>query len=230
MPSRLVVDQQNQLQQVNNTAKRRQPALIRVPAILFSYIFHPLFIPAYLTYFLIRVHHYLFSGIDEWGKLSTLLQVILNCTFLPLISLLLLKGLKFIDSIFLHTQKDRIVPYVICMVFYFWNWYVFRNNHGVEQLVEMSLGVFIASILGFLANISIKVSMHAIAVGLMCTFMAYLVLDDSINITVYLVFAVIITGIVCTSRMLVSDHSQKEIYLGLAIGIVAQLAAQIFNP
>jgi len=229
MPSRLVVDQQNQLQQVNNTAKRRQPALIRVPAILFSYIFHPLFIPAYLTYFLIRVHPYLFSGIDEWGKLSTLLQVILNCTFLPLISLLLLKGLKFIDSIFLHTQKDRIVPYVICMVFYFWNWYVFRNNQGVEQLVEMSLGVFIASILGFLANISIKVSMHAVAVGLMCTFMAYLVFDDSINITVYLVFAVIITGIVCTSRMLVSDHSQKEIYSGLAIGIVAQLAAHLIN-
>lgn len=224
MPTRLAVDQKNQLQQVSTTERLKQPAIIRVLAIVFSYVFHPLFIPVYITLFLIRVHPYLFSGIDEWGKLSTLLQVILNCTFLPIVSLLLLKGLKFIDSIFLRTQKDRIIPYVICMIFYFWNWYVFRNNQGVEQVVEMSLGVFIASILGFLTNISIKVSMHAIAVGLLSTFMALLIFDDSTNITMYLTFSLIITGIVCTSRLLVSDHSQKEIYAGVLLGIVAQLA------
>ena len=195
---------------------------------IFSYVFHPLFIPVYITLFLLLVHPYIFAGLDDWGKLGNLLQIFVNCTFLPVVTVLLLKGLKFIDSVYLKTQKERIVPYVICMIFYFWNWYAFKNNHGAKEMVSLSMAVFNACVFGFLANISLKVSMHAIAVGVMSTFMALLAFNDSANLTLYLSISILITGIVCTSRMIVSDHSAKEIYIGLVIGIFSQLAAHYF--
>ena len=228
MTDRIAVNEQNELQEISISDNRHQPVVIRFFAYGFSYIFHPLFIPVYVTLFLLLVHPYIFAGLDNWGKLGNLLQIFVNCTFLPLVSVLLLRGLKFIDSVYLKTQRERIIPYMISMIFYFWNWYAFKNNHSANEMQSLSMAIFNASILGFLANISLKVSMHAIAVGVMSTFLILLAFNDTTNVTVYLSVAFLITGMVCTSRLIVSDHSSKEIYIGILIGILSQLAADYF--
>jgi len=228
MPDRLIITEENQLKEVSIPETPKQPLVIQLLAKFISYVFHPLFIPLYITYFIIQVHSYQFAGISDGVNLRTLLQVFVNCTFLPLASILLLKALKFIDSVFLKTQRDRIIPYIICMTFYFWNWYVFKNNHEIKDLVSMSMAIFNASVFGFLVNISMKVSMHAISVGVMSTFMALLAFTDSSSFSLYLSIAVLISGIVCTSRLIVSDHSPKEIYYGFLIGVFSQLAAHYF--
>lgn len=228
MPDRLIITEENQLKEVSIPEARGQAAWIRLLAKIISYIFHPLFIPVYLAYFIIEVRSYQFAGIDDWGRLTRLLQVFVNCTFLPLVSVLLLRGLKFIDSIFLKTQKDRIIPYIICMIFYFWNWYVFKNNHEVKDIVSMSMAIFNACVFGFLVNISMKVSMHAISVGVMSTFIALLAFGETVNLSLYLALAILISGIVCTARLIVSDHSQREIYFGFLVGVFSQLAAHYF--
>jgi hypothetical protein len=228
MTDRLAIDKQNQLKEIRISDSPPQPAFTRFFATVFSFIFHPLFIPVYITLFLLSVHPYVFAGLDDWSKLGNLLQIFVNCTLLPLVTVLLLKGLKFIDSVYLKTQKDRIIPYIICMIFYFWNWYAFKNNHGVKEMTSLSMAIFVASIFGFLTNISLKVSMHAIAVGVMSTFMALLAFHDNISLTLHLSISFLITGLVCTSRLIVSDHSAKEVYAGLFIGILSQLAAHYF--
>ena len=228
MPDRLIITEENQLKEVSIPETPPQPAWLRAVAKFLSFVFHPLFIPLYLTYFIITLRSYEFGGLDDWGKLTRFLQVFINCTFLPLVSVLLLRALKFIDSIFLKTQKDRIIPYIISMIFYFWNWYAFKNNHEVMDLVSMSMAIFNASVFGFLVNISIKISMHAIAVGVMTTFVALLAFSDSISYSFYLSIAILVSGLVCTSRLIVSDHRPKEIYYGFVIGIFSQLAAHYF--
>ena len=228
MPDRLIITEENQLKEVSISETPKQPLVISLLAKFISFIFHPLFIPVYLTYFIFEVHSYQFAGINDWNKTLTLLLIIVSYAFIPMISVLLLRALNFIDSIFLKTQKDRIIPYIICMAFYFSVWYYFKKNHYVSDLISMSMAIFNASIFGFLVNIFMKVSMHAIAVGVMTTFMALLALTDSSSFSFYLSISVLIAGIVCTSRLLVSDHSQKEIYYGLLIGILSQLAAHYF--
>jgi len=228
MPDRLIITEENQLKEVSIPETPKQPLVVQLLAKFISYVFHPLFVPLYITYFIIIVRSYQFAGISEWGNLRILLQVFVNCTFLPLASILLLRALNFINSVFLKTQKDRIIPYIICMTFYFWNWYVFKNNHEVKDLVSMSMAIFNASVFGFLVNISMKVSMHAISAGVMSTFIALLAFTDSSSFSLYLSIAILISGIVCTSRLIVSDHSQKEIYYGFLIGVFSQLAAHYF--
>jgi hypothetical protein len=228
MPDRLIITAENQLKEVSIPETPQQPLLIQLAAKFISYVFHPLFIPVYVTYFIIQIRSYQFDGLSDWTRLIKLLKVAVSCTFLPLVTVLLLRGLNFIDSVFLRTQRDRIIPYVICMIYYFWNWYTFKNIHDVKDLISSSMAIFNASVFGFLANITMKVSMHAIAVGVMTTFIALLAFNESISMTFYLSIAVLISGLVCTSRLIVSDHSQKEIYYGFLIGVFSQVAAHYF--
>ena len=144
----------------------------------------------------------------------------------PFVTILLAKGLGFVQSIYLKTQKDRIIPYVACGLYYFWMWYVLRNQTETPKpLVQLSLAIFLASSLGLMANSYLKVSMHAIAVGVMVSFMLLLGFSSDANMGFYISVALLITGMVCTARLINADHWPIEVYLGLLLGIAGQLAA-----
>lgn len=208
----------------------RQPLLVRFFAHFFSYVFHPLFIPVYITYFLAYLQPVYFAGFGDWRKLSLLLSVAINTMAFPLITVLLLKGVGFIDSVFLRTQKDRIIPYIASMTFFFWAAYALWNQQDTPRvLVAFLIGVFIASAAALIANIYSKISMHGIGVGGMLGFFIILIRQNDIQMTIPLCIALLISGIVCTSRLIVSDHSQKEVYTGFLLGAGTQfLSALIF--
>jgi hypothetical protein len=150
-------------------------------------------------------------------------------TVFPLFTILVAKGLGFIDSIYLRTQKDRIIPYIACGLYYFWMWYVLRNQPQFPQeLVLLSLAIFIASSLGLLMNTYLKVSMHGISLGVLITFVCIVGLTSEINFGPYISIAFLITGIVCTARLVNSDHYPLEVYFGLFLGILGQLIAYWF--
>jgi hypothetical protein len=147
-------------------------------------------------------------------------------SFFPLVTILLAKGLGFINSIFLKTQKDRIIPYIVCNIYYFWMAYVLRNQPEFSgPVVRLAMAIFIASSIGLIINAFMKISMHAISIGVMLMFMSILAATLAVSFTLYLSVAVLIGGIVCTSRLIVSDHTSKEVYTGLLLGAASQLLA-----
>ena len=205
-----------------------QPGVIRFFAHLFSYIFHPLFIPLYVTYFLAYIHPGYFVGFSNSGKSRLMLLIGLNAVAFPLITVLLLKGLGFIQSVFLHTQRDRIIPYIASMTFYFWAQYVLREQPAVPRiLVAFMFGVFISSAMALLGNIYNKISMHAIGMGGFVGLFLVIMQQDTMLMTWPLSLVILIAGIVCTSRMIVSDHRPKEIYSGLFVGLVCQFIGAV---
>ena len=226
MNPRLIVDRSSQLQEFRDTSHQPQSPAIRVIAKVISYIFHPLFVPVYIAWFLITIQPYLFSSFTPAQKLVTMLRFFIMYSFFPLVTVLLAKGLGFLDSIYLKTQKDRIIPYIACGVYYFWMCYVLRNQPEFsKEVVQLSMAIFIASSLGLLVNIAMKVSMHAISMGILLVFMSLLSFTQAGSYTIFMSYAFILAGLVCTSRFIVSDHTPKEIYTGLLLGAASQLIA-----
>lgn len=226
MTTRLAVDEQHELKEVNIPEMPRQPIVLRVAAKIISVILHPLFIPVYVVWFLLYVQPYYYAGFSDWDKSKLFISAILMYTFFPLVTVGLLKALKFIDSVFLKTQKDRIIPYVICMIWYFWMWYVWHNLPDIPAIqVKFGFAVFLASSAGLIANIYMKVSMHALAAGVQLVFMLTLAFAHALDSALYLTIAILIAGLSCTARLIASDHSFKEVYTGLTIGILSQLIA-----
>ncbi len=209
-------------------AKKRFPAIVRGLAHFFSYIFHPLFVPLYAVCFLVYVHPSYLSGFNYREKIQVLMIVVLNAFFFPLISVLLLKGLGFIDSIFLRTQKDRIIPYIASGIFFFWTYHVFRQQQQFPAIFpSFFFGVLISSAAALLANIYFKISMHAIGMGGLLGLFLIIMLYNTMLMTWPLCIAVLVTGLVCTSRLIVSNHTTKEIYGGLFLGLLCQLVAAL---
>lgn len=206
--------------------RNNQPVVVRFFAHFFSYIFHPLFIPLYVTWFLVFVHTSYFAGYGYGQKLFMLARIALNMVFFPLVTVLLLKGLGFISSVYLRTQKDRIIPYIASGIFFFWAYLVFRNQPEVPSiLTSFTFAVFLSSSAALIANIYFKISMHAIGMGGVLGLFIIIMQQNDFLMTVPLSIAFLITGIVCTSRLIVSDHTAKEIFTGLLLGIICQLLA-----
>lgn len=205
------------------------PILVKIFAHLFSYLFHPLFVPLYVTLFLMYVHPSYFSGIDKQTKLWLPFSVAQLSIFYPLLTVLLLKALGFIDSVFLKKQRDRIIPFIAAGIFYFWLFQVCRNHPAILNPVVPSfmLGVFLAASAALIANIYFKISMHAIGMGGWLGLFLIIMQSNTMLMTWPLSAVLLITGLVCTSRLLITDHSPKEIYMGLLLGLVSQFASAI---
>ena len=199
--------------------------VIKWAARIISVVFHPLFIPVYLILFYIHISPAA-PFLDSWQKLRLSLSATIMYTVFPLVTILLAKALGFVKSIFLRSQKDRIIPYISCGLYYFWMWYVLRNQPEFpRELVLLSFAIFVASSGGLIANSFFKISMHSIAAGVMCTFIYLLAVRTDANYGFYISLALLFSGLVCTCRLINSDHDQREVYAGFFLGMVAQLFA-----
>ena len=206
-----------------------QPKFLKAIGSFFSYLFHPLFISVYVAAYLIYIYPYAFAVYDPRQKLLRLISVILITAFFPALTVLLLWRLNFVKSIFLRTQKERIIPYVASITYFFWAFYVSRNMPGSPKILTFFfLGTFICSSAALMANNYFKISMHAIAVGGAATFLVLLGVISGEPMAIHIAIATLITGIVCTSRLLVSDHHPYEIYWGLMVGVFGQSIACFF--
>lgn len=201
--------------------------IVKWLAHFFSFIIHPLFIPVIAAWFLAFVQPGFFTGINRQEKLLIVIRVGFNTIFFPVLTILLLKALGFIKSIFLKTQRERIIPYIATNIFYFWMFLVFKNQPEVPIiLTSFVFGAFIASSAGLIANIYFKISMHALGVGSLCGLILIIIFSGftyAIFLTVMLTF--IITGLVSSSRLIVSNHKPFDIYSGIVISILCQLIA-----
>ena len=191
-----------------------------------SFVFHPLFVPTYFILYLIKVVPFEFVGITDWQLQLRVFSVFWLTAFFPAFAVFLLWRLKFSESIFLRTQKDRIIPYVIVMFFYWWMYYLSRNF--LDQPIVLKyfyFGVFIASAIGLIVNNFIKVSLHGMGVGGMLASVVLVGLKYPINNIIWDIAILFIAGIVISARMMVSDHTNKELTIGLGIGIITQTLA-----
>jgi hypothetical protein len=223
----LEVDQKNKLVEVEGS---KYPLSLRIAAKIISYIFHPLFIPVYLSWLIVRTQSYLFAAFSSWEKTLFIIRFGVMYIMFPLVSVLLMKALGFIKSIQLKTQRDRIIPYVVSMIYYWWMWYVLHNQPEFpKDCVTLSLAIFLASVGGLLANINMKVSMHAMAAGVMAGFVMLLGFSQDVSFGVYISLSVLLAGIICTARLIDGNHTTKDIYWGLFIGIFSLVVAELFS-
>jgi len=199
------------------------------PARFFSYLLHPIFLPAYVSVYFTLLHPLLFVGFSHEERLKTILIVFLNTTAFPLITVLLLKALGFVSSIQLVTQKDRIIPYIASGIFYFWAYTVFKEQTDYPVILSVFLlGIFLSSSAALLANIYYKVSMHAIGMGGVAGIFLILFFQNNLLPGWPLSAAFLLSGIVGTARLILKSHSAFDIYSGFFIGMLMQAVAYYF--
>jgi hypothetical protein len=200
--------------------------VIRGIAHVLSVITHPLFVPLVGTWLIITTHPFAFASFDSKALFRIYASVTTNTVILTGFTVLILKQVGFIKSIRLRTQQDRIIPYIATMTFYFWAFLVFRHQKAVpQQLAAFLLGSFLAIAIAFVSNLFLKISMHGLGMGGLLGLMFCFFGDQNFNISLPLLLIVVLCGVVGTSRLILGEHTLREIYLAILFGVIAQLIA-----
>lgn len=187
----------------------------------FSYIFHPIFIPAMATLF------YLYYNSAEFvmqEKIFVFFQVFIVTVIIPVLAFLLLRATGNVDSIMIAKISQRKIPLVIhCFLIIL----LTRKSITVDRYPELHffllgglLSTLIALILLF-ANV--KASLHMIAISSLTIFIIGLSMHLQIQSMIPISILILLNGIVASSRLEMNAHTYKELVVGFFIGAIPQL-------
>lgn len=202
----------------------QSPVLKGIAKVL-SYVFHPLFIPIYVFWWM----HARFPtefGMDEHTFNIRAFGVFWTTAFFPAFVVFILWRLKMIGSIYMNSSKERIIPYVATMFFYWWMWYLSRNfTDQALALKFFYFGIFLATVPGLILNNFFKISMHGMAMGGLFAVVMLTIYSNHLYLGFDMAIVTLIVGMVLTARLSLGAHNSFEVYSGFFVGIVSQLIA-----
>lgn len=201
----------------------------KIFARIISIIFHPIFVTfgtAYLVYWLQKPQYIsIKNAYPFWIG-----YLFINLVLFPLVATLLMKALGFISSITMKEPKDRIIPLLATMIFYFWAYNVSKNITPEVPLYMrvFLLGSFWGIIMIFLVNIFFKVSMHTTAIGATIGILLVMIIALKVDILFLIIGVILLAGAIGTSRLILKEHFPFELVLGYIIGFLVQVGAYFF--
>ncbi len=189
-----------------------------------SIIFQPLLLPLYGTLYAIYSNPYAFP--DELENYQFIARVAINTFFFPALVIALLVALRFAGSVSLRGREERVVPYIAAGLFYIWIFYVFYKEGFNSVITFILLGSTIAVFIAFLSNILfMKISMHTTGGGGLIAMLLVLIPFSQKNALMFFLVAILIAGLIGSSRLILKAHTEREIYYGYLAGFFSFLLA-----
>ena len=199
--------------------------LLRLFANVVSYITHPIFMPSVMAYVLYLLSPISFVQYDDKALPMVFIQIIVGTVFFPLVVVLVARGLGFVQSVQMKTQKERIIPLIATMIFYWWVSHVFKSNDAPVILQVLLRGAYWAIIVLFICSIFFKISMHTMAAGGMLGILTRLMMMSPVEMSIPLFAGIFIAGLIGTARLLLGAHTVFEIVVGYILGYLVQFGA-----
>ncbi|RKS99683.1 hypothetical protein [Flavobacterium sp. 123] len=188
---------------------------------IFSYIFHPIFIPVFASIIYLFYNQTYFT-IQE--KLFVVLQIIILTVFIPVLFYFLLRSAGKIDSIMIAEISQRKIPLVLqCFLIIL----LVRKSITVDRYPELHF-FFLSGLLSTLCALAllftrVKASLHMMTISALTMFVIGLSVHYQTH-SIYLIsFLVLMNGFVASSRLEMKAHTFKELIIGFFIGAIPQL-------
>lgn len=184
---------------------------------LISVIFHPVFVPI-IGLFLIFNSGTLFSFIPSQVKNFTYMVVFLSTFVLPLSILPLLKFQRIISSYALTDRRERILPMILSIIFFFMGFYILRKVPMTAFMQSFFLAMMVIVCGVSLISFKWKISMHMSAIGALTALVAILMMKYSAGMFWVFTLAVLLSGVMGYSRLYRGRHNPLQVYSGYIWG------------
>ena len=157
-------------------------------------------------------------------KNAKVFSTIVLTIVLPILLFFLLKTIRKVDSIYLKTSKERIIPLLLnCLICLLLLWRVYPPTE-IQELYYFFVGVLCSTLACFiLAIANVKASIHMIAASGFFMFAIALSIHYKINVNGTIALMSIILGAIATSRLHLNAHTNSELLIGLFTGLFPQL-------
>ena len=191
-----------------------------------SVVFHPLIMPLLgVIFYFSKTPRY----IPEYVMKAKIFSIVILTIILPILLFFLLKTINKVDSIYLKSTRERLIPlFINCIIISLILIRVLKSNEIVE-LFYFFLGILLSTLVCLiLAIFKVKASIHMIAASGFFMFAVALGIHYQININGTIALMMIILGAIATSRLHLKAHTNTELIIGMLTGLIPQLILSNF--
>ena len=187
-------------------------------AMTVSVIFQPIFVPLYSLIILFNADTYITYAVQPEVKKFIYLITLLNTIILPIGVFYYFYRAKLIETIHMHTAKERSLPFLTTVVFHLSTFYLFSKAPMPSLFPNLVLGAAISVSIAFVINLKWKVSIHMLGMGGIVGTIIGLILRYQVDATQLVMALVILSGIVGYSRLRLDAHTPLQVYVGFVLG------------
>ncbi len=200
--------------------------MIKQIAQIVSFVFHPLLMASYI--FAIILFTYPYISIPKIEYKFFLLAIVFTCTYLiPSLVMVGLKKAKIISSFRIPDRKERIIPFIICIIIYIYTYVLLLKQVEFYGQLFPNIILVITCSLILVLTISFwwKISAHTIGMGGLTGLVFWIHFSTSQYYYWMIILTIIFSMMVISARLYLKAHSQFQVYIAYASGILISLYA-----
>jgi hypothetical protein len=183
-----------------------------------SWVFHPLFIPLY-GLLIIFAAPTLFWYLPFKVKKILFLVLMINNVLIPLSLIPFLRYRKLIGSWQIEKRKERIIPLIAVLTLYSITTFIMIGLPIPVFVKAYFISTALLVLIVLVINFWWKISLHSVGAGALLGIVVTLSLRMSVSLTWFLIPAVLISGLVLTSRLKLNKNSPVQVYIGFLTGL-----------
>lgn len=187
-------------------------------AMALSIIFQPIFVPIYSLILIFNANTYITYAVHDEVKLFIYGITVINTIILPMGVFYYFYKAKLIESIHMHTAKERSLPFLTIVVFQMSTFYVFTQAPMPSLFPNLVLGAAISVATAFVINLKWKVSIHMLGMGGIVGTLIGLMLRYQVDALNLVLALVLVSGLVGYSRLKLNAHTPLQVYVGFVLG------------
>ena len=206
--------------------KPAQPRILTLTARLISAVFTPFMVPL-IGYFLLFFFTYL-SILPLKFRLYMLLVICSFTILFPMVSIYLFQVLSGRKIKHLSHREHRYTPYLLTIISHCACVITLFRIHVPYYLTSILIATILCIVLCFLINFKWKISTHMASCGLLIGGLLSYSFIFQFNPLNWLCYLIMLTGILGTARIIVTQHSLLEVTAGFVVGMFCGISGILF--
>lgn len=192
-----------------------------------SAIFHPLLIPLY-GLLIIFTAPALYGYMPVQVKKILFFIILVDNVLIPLMLISYFRFRNIITNWTMDNRKERIMPLITTSFFYIFSVYLIYRFH-VPFFIKLFIicSAFLA-VAVTVVNFWYKISIHATGAGTLTALVMILSLRMHAPLAGLMIFVILISGLVMSSRLWLGSHTPGEIWSGFLLGILGSCLCLCF--
>ena len=193
-----------------------------------SLLLHPVWMPTLALVLAFRIDPHLTFTISTEGQRVVLGMVFVMTALFPIASMLMLWRSGLISELAMPRRSERIMPYLLTLVYFGMAYYLLRRTPNSSATLSLFTGICLALAANLLLTLRWKVSLHMTGIGGLIGMVLGLMVVHGVR-TPWLPVLLLLAGALGTARLLVTDHTPAQVYLGAVIGMAATFGCILFG-
>ena len=192
---------------------------MRKAAHTLSLLLHPVWMPTLAILIAFSIDPHLTFSFTIRGQWIIIGMILIMTAIFPIISTLMIWRSGAISALAMPVRRERILPFLLSLIYFFMAYYLLRRTPNPPTALALFSGCMVGLAATLLITLAWKISAHMVGMGGLIGVVCGLMLIHGAQASILLGVLFLLIGALGTARLLVTDHTPAQIYVGGVLGL-----------